>query len=377
MDNEITMVRVFDTDIVAKEYQGRMVVTFKDIDLCHKRPEGTAKRNFNKNKEHFIENEDYFKVKPSDVQQYEIRTAEINNQGTILLTESGYLMTVKSLHDDLAWKVQRMLVNSYFKMKKLEEVAIAQHEQIEEQNQAIELYKSLILVLSDKDSIFYDNVRSIINNEVSKLNLPPTSPNQKALNTWKKYNVNSNMLTLSEKLGIEIHECYSMVYEKMKAKFGFDESFARMEFLQKYPDATGVSTIDIIAEDKIYQSWFVDVFNKLAENLGLFAENNADSNDINEKSAGCSAVTFTTDDDVNGVICRIAEIRNDTTASKNATRKLIYSLMNTDRGWKISMTRNHCVTKKALVEKCPKQKQKFVKVCNSLVKSDVENIQIT
>lgn len=377
MDNEITMVRVFDTDIVAKEYQGRMVVTFKDIDDCHKRPEGTASRNFRKNREHFIENEDYFTISPDEFRRTIGNMDKRQNNYVILLTESGYLMTVKSLHDDLAWKVQRMLVNSYFRMKKLEEVAIEQHEQIEEKNQAIELYKSLILVLSDKDSIFYDNVRSIINNEVSKLNLPPTSPNQKALNTWKKYNVNSNMLTLSEKLGIEIHECYSMVYEKMKAKFGFDESFARMEFLQKYPDATGVSTIDIIAEDKIYQSWFVDVFNKLAENLGLFAENNADSNDINEKSAECSAVTFTTDDDVNGVICRIAEIRNDTTASKNATRKLIYSLMNTDRGWKISMTRNHCATKKALVEKCPKQKQKFVKVCNSLVKSDVENIQIT
>ena len=368
MDNEITMVRVFDTDIVAKEYQGRMVVTFKDIDDCHKRPEGTASRNFRKNREHFIENEDYFTISPDEFRRTIGNMDKRQNNYVILLTESGYLMTVKSLHDDLAWKVQRMLVNSYFRMKKLEEVAIEQHEQIEEKNQAIELYKSLILVLSDKDSIFYDNVRSIINNEVSKLNLPPTSPNQKALNTWKKYNVNSNMLTLSEKLGIEIHECYSMVYEKMKAKFGFDESFARMEFLQKYPDATGVSTIDIIAEDKIYQSWFVDVFNKLAENLGLFAENNADSNDINEKSAECSAVTFTTDDDVNGVICRIAEIRNDTTASKNATRKLIYSLMNTDRGWKISMTRNHCATKKALVEKCPKQKLRFVKVCNDLVR---------
>lgn len=185
MDNEITMVRVFDTDIVAKEYQGRMVVTFKDIDDCHKRPEGTASRNFRKNREHFIENEDYFTISPDEFRRTIGDMDKRQNNYVILLTESGYLMTVKSLHDDLAWKVQRMLVNSYFRMKKLEEVAIEQHEQIEEKNQAIELYKSLILVLSDKDSIFYDNVRSIINNEVSKLNLPPTSPNQKALNTWK------------------------------------------------------------------------------------------------------------------------------------------------------------------------------------------------
>lgn len=371
MNNEITKVRIFDTDITAKEYRGKMVVTFKDIDLCHKRPEGTAKRNFNKNKEHFIENEDYFKVKPSDVQQYEIRTAEINNQGTILLTESGYLMTVKSLHDDLAWKVQRMLVNSYFKMKKLEEVAIEQHEQIEEQNQAIELYKSLILVLSDKDSIFYDNVRNIINDEMGKLNLPPTAPNQKAMNTWKKYNVNSNMLMLSEKSGIDIQKCYSTMYEKMKMRFGFDESFARMEFLQKYPDVTGVSTIDLIAEDKIYQSWFIDVFNKWAADVGLFAKNNTDSDDTHEKATEYSTIAFTMNDDVDNMIVCIAEIRNDTTVHKNATRSLIYSRMNTDRGWKVAMTRNHCATKIALIKKCPNQKKRFIKVCNELANNGI------
>lgn len=35
----------------------------------------------------------------------------------ILITESGYLMLVKSFTDDLAWKVQRELVNSYFKLR--------------------------------------------------------------------------------------------------------------------------------------------------------------------------------------------------------------------------------------------------------------------
>lgn len=371
MDNEITMVRVFDTDIVAKEYQGRMVVTFKDIDDCHKRPEGTASRNFRKNREHFIENEDYFTISPDEFRRTIGNMDKRQNNYVILLTESGYLMTVKSLHDDLAWKVQRMLVNSYFRMKKLEEVAIEQHEQIEEKNQAIELYKSLILVLSNKDSIFYDNVRNIINDEMGKLNLPPTTPNQKAMNTWKKYNVNSNMLMLSEKLGIDIQKCYSMMYEKMKMRFGFDESFARMEFLQKYPDVTGVSTIDLIAEDKIYQSWFIDVFNKWADDISLFAKNNTDSDDTHEKATEYSTIAFTMNDDVDNMIVCIAEIRNDTTVHKNATRSLIYSRMNTDRGWKVAMTRNHCATKIALIKKCPNQKKRFIKVCNELVNNGI------
>ena len=46
--------------IEIKEYKGQSVVTFKDIDTLHQRPDGTARRNFNKHKEYFIEEVDYF-----------------------------------------------------------------------------------------------------------------------------------------------------------------------------------------------------------------------------------------------------------------------------------------------------------------------------
>lgn len=100
-----------------REYSGQRVVTFRDIDTVHQRADGTAKRNFNTNKKYFIEGIDFFIVKPSDIQPYEFRTSEINNRGTILLTESGYLMIVKSFTDELAWAVQRELVNSYFRVR--------------------------------------------------------------------------------------------------------------------------------------------------------------------------------------------------------------------------------------------------------------------
>ncbi len=106
-----------NTPLPIREYSGQRVVTFRDIDKVHQRPDGTAKRNFNANKKYFIEGIDFFIVKPSDIQLYEFRTSEINNRGTILLTESGYLMVVKSFTDELAWAVQRELVNSYFRIK--------------------------------------------------------------------------------------------------------------------------------------------------------------------------------------------------------------------------------------------------------------------
>ena len=111
------LIKINNKDLQIKEFNNQRVVTFKDIDLVHERVEGTAKRNFNSNKKHFVENIDYFFVKPADVKKYEFRTSEINNAGTYLITESGYLMLVKSLSDDLAWQVQRDLVNNYFRVK--------------------------------------------------------------------------------------------------------------------------------------------------------------------------------------------------------------------------------------------------------------------
>ncbi|MBQ8823777.1 MAG: ORF6N domain-containing protein [Ruminococcus sp.] len=114
MDEIITINK---RDLSVKEYDGQRVVTFKDIDTIHNRPEGTASRNFKTNRNHFIEGEDFYIVKPSDIQKDEIRLSEINNRGTTFITESGYLMLVKSFTDDLAWDVQRDLVNKYFRAK--------------------------------------------------------------------------------------------------------------------------------------------------------------------------------------------------------------------------------------------------------------------
>lgn len=113
MNNQL--VKINNADLLVKEFNGQRVVTFKDIDMLHERVEGTADRNFRENKKHFIENEDYFILKKN--QNNEIRGLEIPNRGITLLTESGYLMLVKSLQDDLAWKVQRELVNNYFRVK--------------------------------------------------------------------------------------------------------------------------------------------------------------------------------------------------------------------------------------------------------------------
>lgn len=110
------IIKIGDVGIEVKVFKGKRVVTFKDIDRVHRRSDGTARKRFNDNQERFIAEDDYYFVKPKEVEMSEIRTSEINNAGTYLITESGYLMLVKSFTDDLAWEVQRKLVNFYFRV---------------------------------------------------------------------------------------------------------------------------------------------------------------------------------------------------------------------------------------------------------------------
>lgn len=113
-------IKVNNTSLTVKEYNGQRVVTLKDVDSVHGRPEGTARKRFNDNRKHFVEGEDFYKISPS-----EFRTAIGNmdsrqSNDVTLLTESGYLMLVKSFTDELAWSVQRQLVNSYFRVKQIQ-----------------------------------------------------------------------------------------------------------------------------------------------------------------------------------------------------------------------------------------------------------------
>lgn len=114
------VMNICGTDVVIKEWHGKRVVTFKDIDTVHQRPEGTARKRFNDNRKHFVSGVDYFKVKCSEVRPFFGQTLPngFNPNGDVtLITESGYLMLVKSFTDDLAWKVQRELVDSYFRVR--------------------------------------------------------------------------------------------------------------------------------------------------------------------------------------------------------------------------------------------------------------------
>ena len=121
------VVKIEDKELKVKEWNGKRVVTFKEIDELHKRPSGTAKRNFNENESRFIQNEDFLEITRDEFGTNFVPKEKIvgnTKLKTTLITETGYLMLVKSFKDDLSWKVQRQLVNSYFKAKEKTDLSL-------------------------------------------------------------------------------------------------------------------------------------------------------------------------------------------------------------------------------------------------------------
>ena len=111
------LIRIEDAEMQIREYNGQRVVTFKDIDTVHQRKSGTAKASFRRNKKYFQEGTDYVVLTRNSIGTLST-IGNIPPKGITLLTESGYLMVVKTFTDDLSWQVQRQLVNAYFNVRK-------------------------------------------------------------------------------------------------------------------------------------------------------------------------------------------------------------------------------------------------------------------
>lgn len=116
MNNVVT---IENTEMKIREYNGQRVVTFKDIDRAHQRKSGTAKASFRRNKKYFQNGLDYVVLTKDNLNGTQSTIGNIPPKGITLLTETGYLMIVKTFTDDLSWNVQRQLVNTYFKARSI------------------------------------------------------------------------------------------------------------------------------------------------------------------------------------------------------------------------------------------------------------------
>lgn len=122
LNNKNEIITINNVELGIKEYKKERVVTAWDIGKVHNRDVGEINKIFNRNKDKFILNEDYFILKIKDFSE-RFKTIQDfipnNVKEIVLFTESGYLMLVKTFTDDLSWDIQRQLVKGYFKLKEL------------------------------------------------------------------------------------------------------------------------------------------------------------------------------------------------------------------------------------------------------------------
>lgn len=120
------LVNVEGTELSVKEYHGKMVVSFSDICNVHKCDRKRIVKHFERKRKHFLKDVDYFEITRKELNDIVSPNSKIMGNPymrTYLFTETGYLMIVKCLDDDMAWNVQRALVNGYFASKNQQQTA--------------------------------------------------------------------------------------------------------------------------------------------------------------------------------------------------------------------------------------------------------------
>lgn len=248
-----------NTEILVKEFSGQRVVTFKEIDAVHGRPDGTARKRFNDNREHFIEGEDYF-VRNSDEAKNEFGITAPN--GLTLITESGYLMLVKSFTDDLAWKVQRELVKGYFRAKSsdpqfstlspqlqaLINIEMRQHEQERQMNELA------LKVQRNSDTM----------EKVTAAYVAPISSGD----NWQE-SANHTINALVEHFCLNHQMFRRELYEELERESGCDlqQRLTRLKNRMKAAGATAtqcraVTKLTIISQDKKLRSIFIGILRR-------------------------------------------------------------------------------------------------------------------
>lgn len=252
------LVHIGNSDISIKEYNGQRVVTFKDIDMVHGRPDGTARKRFSDNRNRFIEGEDFFVLKPSDLENTELsekRTLENlvkSNFGTVFMTEQGYLMLVKSFTDDLAWDVQRQLVNGYFKTREKVKRALSPE---------LQMLQGLLSQMVEKELADKERDRQILlAKETADKAVATTESIKEAVkpvfDNWRS-EINSKFNRIQKGAGAEFRMLRTEMYQELEHRAGCDLNTRlrnkRNRMAENGCTKTEINTLnkmDIIDDDK-------------------------------------------------------------------------------------------------------------------------------
>ena len=227
--------------IERKEWKGEKVLFADDISKIHKKETKRVNEQFKRNRERFEKEKDFFELTRQEYVKSMKATLEIlgpNTKNIVLFTERGYLKLTKTFTDDFSWKVQDVLIEEYFNMKKLRnalkngEIEIVQKSQpksyspseYELTNQKIEMMKAE----NEKEKLKLD-----LGNSFERL--ADKIINEKMKSTLLIYSANSLagkeilQLPMAEKLSFEAGK----IAEKLNEKYGTNISGNRIGRIAK------------------------------------------------------------------------------------------------------------------------------------------------
>lgn len=280
------LVEINNTELSVKEFNGQRVITFKDIDNVHNRPDGTARMAFNRNRKRLVINEDYFIIKPKDIENTQLNTKrsiknqmgiscqienstdenltlgiyQVSPRGTTFITKTGYLMLVKTFDDDLAWKVQRELVSSYFKAK----------ESTQEQYIDMSPFIESITSLSSQMTILTEEMAKLKESQ-SKPKLPASKYSRWKTNTFNKLKLIQSYVNDNSDQSLSLPQTIKLVFDELQDTYNIEISdYDEMYKCEYGLDLdTKVQTLDIINHYKDIRDMFTLTLNSILERLHL------------------------------------------------------------------------------------------------------------
>lgn len=296
--------------IEAKEYNGKRVITFKDIDEVHERKSGTARKRFNDNKQWFVEGEDYFRISASVFRTLIGEMNEKHQTDVVLVTESGYLMIIKSFHDDLSWQLQRILVNSYFKAKEMQSenyddlspmlrMFIQQERQMKAMQTEIADTKAQLEITQTENQKHSERLNTIdgkINAVSDAIKLDSTSWRKEVSSVIRKICRNAN--DAYPTVGILYGEIYKVL--ELRAKCNLTTRLTHKQVRMRdagvcMSKVKQVNRLDIIAEDAQLTEIFIAIVREYAIKFGIRCDLNQSQTE-NSVVEGSSSVNSSVED---------------------------------------------------------------------------------